>query len=98
MVVAANFTPKYENRAWGQIYPMVICMLCAMGLDGDTYFSPQAALKRGLGESRSWSLYPRRRLDAATLFWRLKKCSPIEESQVKAFMCLPQALLSLLPA
>lgn len=89
MVVAANFTPRDENKAWGQIYTAVFCVLCAMGLDGARYFSPQTALKHGLGESRSWGLYPRSRLDAATLFWRLKKCSPVEESQVQPLMHMP---------
>lgn len=98
MVVAANFTPRDENRAWGQFYPTVICMLRAMGLDGAGYFFPQTALKHSMGETRSWGLYPRSRLHAFTLFWRLKNLSPIEESQIKPFMCIFQALLSLLPA
>lgn len=98
MVVAANFTPRDENRAWGQIYSTVICMLFAMGLEQVSYFSPQRTPKHGLGETRSWGLYARSRLDATTLFWRLKNCSPIEESQVKPFMCMPRALLSLLLA
>lgn len=78
MVVAANFIPRGENRTWGQIYPMVTCMYCAMSLDGASYFSPQTALKHSLGEIRSWGLCPRSKLDAAILFWRLKICSPIE--------------------
>ena len=98
MVAAADFTPGDKSRAWAQIYPMVICTLCAMGLDEASYFSPQTALRHGLRETRSWGLYRRSRLDAATLFWRLKKCSPIDEGQVKPFMCMPQALFSLLPA
>lgn len=69
-------------------------MLCAMGLDeGPVFLSPFF-----LGGRQELGLCPRSRLDAATLFQRLKKCSPVEESQVKLFIRLPQALPSLLPA
>lgn len=61
---------------------------------------------RGLGISLTIFPWRKAGAGACTLgagwmqpqFRRLKKCSPIEESQVKLFIRLPQALLSLLPA
>lgn len=72
LVRAATFTSHDETGAWGQIHPMVICMLCATGVDGASSSSPQTATDHGLGGTRGRGLSASSSVEAAPLFGRLK--------------------------
>lgn len=90
--------PEMKTGPGGSFIPQLSACSVPWAWMGPVISFPRQPSNMAWGKKRSWGLYPRSRLHAFTLFWRLKKCSPIDESQIKPFMRIPQALLSLLPA